>query len=207
MELGKFFTLFLISLLGAISPGPDFAIVTKNCISGNFRRGCLTALGVAAAIAVHVSYAIFGIAIIIMETPFLFHAIKYVGAAYLFYLGILLVREKAPSKVVKKVPDMVPQRKLNNPFISGFLCNLLNPKATLFIISLFSQFIVPSSAFYEKLALGCVVVFVTGLWFIFLSFLITHHRVQKHFHRFQFTITKIMGFVLCGVSLYVVLFS
>ena len=90
-------TIGLISLLGAMSPGPDFAIVTKNCLTGTFRTGVLTALGVSFALLVHVTYCLFGIALLIAETPALFLGLKYLGAAYLLYLGIRMLIEKRTS--------------------------------------------------------------------------------------------------------------
>ncbi len=73
MEITKIASVAFISLLGAISPGPDFAIVTKNCLSaGTFRAGYLTALGVASAVLIHVSYCLFGLAIVIQESLLFF---------------------------------------------------------------------------------------------------------------------------------------
>jgi RhtB (resistance to homoserine/threonine) family protein len=208
MDASIFSSIALISLLGAISPGPDFAIVVKNCLSGNFRTGFLTALGVASALVVHVTYCVFGIAVLIAESPLLFHSLQYFGAAYLLYLGIQLLREK--SKDMPKDPQHhAPQvkKRSKNAFLSGFLCNLLNPKATLFVLSLFTQFISPDMSLWEK-ALAASLLPLTGLaWFTLLSYLITHRMLQKHFSRFQFAITKIMGIVLCALAFYLIFTS
>jgi threonine/homoserine/homoserine lactone efflux protein len=71
---------------------------------------------------------------VIQESPLLFLILKYLGAAYLFYLGIMLLREKMSPEGAPEIPNSV--KKKHNPFISGFLCNLLNPKATLFGVKL-----------------------------------------------------------------------
>ncbi|MBI5346062.1 MAG: LysE family transporter [Chlamydiae bacterium] len=206
MEIGSFFAVAIISLLGAMSPGPDFAIVTKNCLKGNFKKGAFTAMGIAAALLIHVSYSILGIALVIVESPVLFQGIKYIGAIYLFYLGVLLIKEKASKNALDKTKTSL-SKMMHGPFISGFFCNLLNPKATLFILGLFTQFIQPNSPFYAKVVLGGIIVLIGLGWFVFLSFLITHHRLQKHFANFQFIIMKTMGVVLCLVSVYVAIFS
>jgi RhtB (resistance to homoserine/threonine) family protein len=198
MEISRLLSIAVISLLGAMSPGPDFAMVTKNCLNGSFRKGVMTTLGIASALSIHISYSVFGIAVLIYESPVLFHILKYLGAGYLFYLGIVLLREKGTQKVAEV-------KRGRSAFVSGFLCNLLNPKATLFIFSLFTQFIDPSMGLGNKTLLGLVILAVTLVWFIFLSYIITHKLVQKHFARFQFAIGKVMGFVLCFLALYIAL--
>lgn len=198
MELSKAFSIAAISLLGAMSPGPDFAIVVKNCLRGKFGDGFLTSAGVASALLIHVTYCLLGVALIIRESPFLFHLIKYAGAAYLFYLGVMLLKEKVTTDL-----SPISHVKKHNPFVSGLLTNLLNPKATLFILSLFTQFIDPSMNFWEKAFLGSEIAIVAFLWFTLLSYLVTHKLLQKHFARFQIIITKTMGGLLCLLALHV----
>ena len=205
MGLAKLLTIAMISFLAAVSPGPDFALVVRNCASGNFRSGFLTALGIAAGLLIQVALCLFGIALLIQESPLLYHLIKYLGAAYLFFLGFIFLREKVSQKSPEEIAK--DQRKKHNPFISGFLCNLLNPKATLFILSLFTQFVNPGMTFLEKSMFGSVISIVTFSWFVLLSYLLTHHLLQKHFARFQLVITRVMGVVLCFLSLYVAFFS
>lgn len=205
MDIAKISSIALISLLGAMSPGPDFAIVTKNCISGTFRTGVLTSLGVACALLVHVAYCLFGIAFLIAESPILFMALKYLGSAYLLYLGIMMLKEKlSPEGTPGEMKGRI--KKKHGPFISGFLCNILNPKATLFVLSLFTQFIDPEMSLWNKAALGGVIAVVGMAWFTLLSFLITHRLLQKHFAKFQFIITKVMGAALCLLAVYVAFF-
>jgi RhtB (resistance to homoserine/threonine) family protein len=206
MDFSKIFSIALIALLGAMSPGPDFAIVVKNCLRGKFIDGFWTSVGVAAALLVHVTYCLLGVAWIISESPFLFHLIKYIGAAYLFYLGVMMLKEKITDDNVADLAKTVHPKK-HNPFLTGLLTNLLNPKATLFILSLFTQFIDPTMNFWEKAFLGSEIAVIGFLWFVLLSYLITHRYLQKHFARFQKIITKTMGGVLCLLALYVALTS
>lgn len=200
MDFAKILTIAIIALFGAMSPGPDFAIVTKNCLSGNFRNGILSALGVGCALMIHLTYCVLGIALIIAESPTLFYTLKYIGAGYLFYLGIILLKDKTGPEGPSNKAQIQKGRKA---FISGFLCNLLNPKCTLFMLSLFTQFIDPRMSLFEKAIFAGVIFFVSLGWFIFLSFLITHRLFQKHFARFQLAISKVMGVMLCMLAFYV----
>ncbi len=200
MDFGSVGAVALISLLAAISPGPDFAIVTRNCLSGTFKAGVLTALGISCALLIHVSYCLFGLAIIIQESPLLFLILKYLGAGYLFYLGIMLLKEKMSPE---GTPAETRKGNKHRPFLSGFLCNLLNPKATLFMLSIFTQFIDPGMGFAGKAMMGGVVALTGFAWFVLLSYMITHRLLQKHFSRFQMVITKAMGIILCFLAVYV----
>jgi RhtB (resistance to homoserine/threonine) family protein len=199
MDIIKLSSIAFVSLLAAMSPGPDFALVAKNSLTGSFRRGLLTALGVGAALLIHATYCLLGIAVVIYESPLLFNVVKYMGAAYLFYLGIVLLKEKPSAG--RKISDGKPVK--HRPFVSGLVCNLLNPKATLFVLSLFTQFIDPGMRFLEKMAFGSVIAVVTFLWFALLSYLISHKHLQKHFARFQVTISKTMGIALCLLALFI----
>lgn len=200
MDLGSVATVAVISLLAAISPGPDFAIVTRNCLRGTFRAGFLTSLGITCALLVHVAYCLFGIAIVIQESPTLFLVLKYLGAGYLFYLGIMLLKEKMSPE---GAPEIAKETKKHKPFLSGFLCNLLNPKATLFVLSLFTQFVDSGMHFVWKAMMGSIFAMTTFVWFVLLSYLITHRLLQKHFAKFQMVITKAMGAILCVLAVYV----
>lgn len=202
MDISSVFTIALVALLGAMSPGPDFAIVTRNCISGTFRTGVQTSLGITCALLVHISYCIFGIAVLIFESPFLYNTLKYIGAAYLLYLGIMLLKEHTLKKHAdEKIKPLL--KKKHSPFVSGFLCNLLNPKATLFILSLFTQYIRPDMPLSNKILIGSIFPIVCFGWFTTLSYFITHHLFQKHFEGFQVVITKVMGVFLCLLAIYV----
>jgi threonine/homoserine/homoserine lactone efflux protein len=197
MDNPSFLTLALISLLGAMSPGPDLAIVMQSSLVGSFRTGLMTSLGVASALVIHVTCAIFGVAILIRDSPWLYQAIQYVGAGYLLYLGVLLLRKQMPERGANESSLIKGQ---GGGFRVGLLCNLLNPKATLFVLSLFTQFIHPSQHIGKKIGLG-IIIPLTGLaWFSLVSLLVTRSPLQAHLARGQRYITKGMGLLLCALA-------
>src|ERR1700722_9627545 len=77
----------LVSLLAAISPGPDFFVVVKNSLSHSRKMGFLTTLGVCLALLIHLSYTLIGIGVLITEGTVVYLLLKYAGAGYLFYIG------------------------------------------------------------------------------------------------------------------------
>jgi threonine/homoserine/homoserine lactone efflux protein len=196
MELQYIFdclSIAVIALLGAMSPGPDFAIVTRFALSGSRQSAILAALGVALAILVHVTYCALGIATLLVESPLLFRAIQIAGSLYLGYLGIKLL---LPSKE-GQLNATLPHRQA---FKEGFLCNLLNPKATLFIFGVFTQFATPHMPLYILFIYGLIISIVALGWFCTLSYLITHPLFKDHFAQWQSPIMKGMGLLLLIVA-------
>ena len=92
MYWAEFFTIAVAHLFAVASPGPDFAIVTRQCMSGGTRAGVWTSLGVSSAILLHVTYCILGVALLLAQSTTLFNSMKYLAAAYLVYLGVQSIR-------------------------------------------------------------------------------------------------------------------
>ena len=182
-----------LNLLGAMSPGPDFAIVARYGLSGSRRSALLATLGIGAALLIHVSYCLLGIAILVQNTPRLFHSIQTGGALYLGYLGIMLILSKGGGKLEGK-------RGHRKAFADGFLTNLLNPKATLFLLSLFAEFVPAETSLGAKAAYGAAIPLIAVGWFSFLSCFLTHPRFLSHLQRYQILFMRTMGALLIGLS-------
>ena len=133
-----------VQLLGLMSPGPDFAIVTKQAITHGRKTGIATAIGITAGISVHVGYSLLGLGYIMTQSILLFNVIKYAGAAYLIYIGIKSLLAKAPNSSAPDSPTPLAAPSYRKAITTGFLTNVLNPKATLFMFSLFTQVIGPA---------------------------------------------------------------
>lgn len=193
----------ITSLLGAMSPGPDFLIVVRNSLVYSRKMGFLTALGVALALIVHLTYTLASISFLIEFTT-LFTYLKYIGAFYLFYIGLtglklsILVRKK--EKALKK--------RYDNPIISswtalrqGFLTNLLNPTSAIFFISLFSQFISSETTISIRLEYALLIWCVSMGWLSLLAYLITAKFFQPKVDHFRHHIDGLMGSFLMLVGL------
>ena len=88
MYWSEFITIAVAHLLAVASPGPDFAVVLKQSVTGGTRQGILTSLGVGAGILIHVSYCLLGMSILFAQSDMLLTAMKYLAASYLAYLGV-----------------------------------------------------------------------------------------------------------------------
>ncbi len=205
-NLFEFFSLGLIVLLGAISPGPDFVLVTKNSLIGSRRMGILTGLGVALALLIHVLYSSLGLAVIIQQSKIVYTIIKYAGAAYLFYLGSQLIWKQKVRASEVKTENMGQEISAKQAFVSGFLCNILNPKAGLFVMGLFTQIVQPTISVAHLSLIASEIVLITFSWFALLSFILTHPSFNHRFKRIQPHLTLVMGILLIGFAFKLIFF-
>ena len=197
----QFLLIAVVHFLAVASPGPDFAIILKQSIRYNRRIAIYTSFGIATGIILHVTYSLVGIGLLIASDERLFSALKYIAASYFCYIAWHGLRAKKPQAVDNQqdVTQVVSQEKLpsvKKAFLTGFLINGLNVKATLFFVSLFSVVIAPETPFNIKLSYGLYMVLATAAWFSFLSYLLTQERVRKILQRKGYLLDRIMGVVL-----------
>ncbi len=197
----SFLTIGVVSLLAAMSPGPDFAVVVKNSLFGSRKIGLLTAIGVGLGILLHVAYSLVGIGFIISQSIIVFTLIKYIGALYLFYLAYQLLRSK------KTDGAELEHREINISSYAalreGFLANALNPKATLFFLSIFTQVIDPQTPLAFQALLGLEVSVIVMMWFTALACVITYQPMKSLFMKAHYYLMKLMGgaLIFLGIKL------
>lgn len=157
MPDGPAFALFLIAaFLLLITPGPAVLYIIARSIDQGRLAGIVSVLGIAVGALVHVATAALGLSALLVSSALAFTVVKYVGAAYLIYLGLrkLLSREEAQHSA-KTAP-----RRLMRIFFDGILVNLFNPKTALFFFAFLPQFIDPGRglAALQVLLLGLIFV-------------------------------------------------
>jgi RhtB (resistance to homoserine/threonine) family protein len=194
----QLFSIGFLILLSAMLPGPDFAMVTKNTIAHSRRAGFFTSLGIGCAVLVHMSYCLLGLAIVISRSLLLFNLVKYVGAAYLIYLGVSALRSGKTVRVGgdvglgrQDIPVLLALRQ-------GFFCNLLNPKATLFFLALFTVVIKPETPLVWQFGIAAEIFVIVILWFCGLTLLLSHPTVARGLEKAERYISKVLGVFLVG---------
>ena len=148
--------LFIVSgLLLNIVPGPDSLLIVSRSAGQGWRAGPAAALGIGAGTFVHVLGAALGLSAVLATSADAFTVVKYVGAAYLVYIGIRLCLGAARRQPDAAPAPPLPYRAL---FAQGFLSNVLNPKVALFFLAFVPQFITPTSPTKALafIALGCI---------------------------------------------------
>jgi RhtB (resistance to homoserine/threonine) family protein len=198
---GEFVTVIIVHLLAVASPGPDFAMVLRQSLVAGRKAAVWTSVGIGGGIMVHVVYTLLGLGLIISQSIQLFNVIKWVGAGYLLYIGWKSLR--ADSKQAVEF-DQITTRSdypVSRALRIGFLTNALNPKATLFFLSLFSVIIKPDTPQAIQLGYGIYMSIATGVWFCGLSLVLTQDRVRQGFARFGHWAERTMGAVLIALGI------
>ncbi|MCD5992939.1 LysE family transporter [Pseudomonas sp. CDFA 602] len=201
MYWAEFLTVALIHLLAVASPGPDFAVVVRESVTHGRKAGTWAALGVGSAIFVHVGYSLLGIGIIVSQSIVLFNALKWAAAAYLFYIGIKALRAKPAVVSDEAVSAPVGERTARGAYVSGFVTNGLNPKATLFFLSLFTVVINPHTPLLVQGGYGVYLAVATAVWFCLIARLFSQARVRAGFARLGHWFDRAMGGVLIALGL------
>ncbi|CAI0970639.1 Threonine efflux protein [Serratia ficaria] len=193
-----------IATLGMLSPGPDFFLVIKNAARYPRLAAMMSAFGVICGVATHMSYCVAGLAVVITTTPWLFNLLKYAGAVYLIWVGIQALLSRGGSKMnVGNLPRQ--QVSLKSAFVQGYLCNLLNPKATLFFLAVFTQVLQIDSGLGEKLWYAGIILGLSAVWWPVLVFLIQSGPVRRGLEKTQKIVDKLLGGMLIALGIKVAL--
>ena len=199
-----FGTIVGIHLLALISPGPDFVMAIKNSLQYSRKTGMWTAVGFGLGIAVHILYCLAGLALIISKSIIVFNGIKLLGAGYLIYIGIKSILSR--TSVIKVEGAQQKQNITAGQAIRmGFLTNILNPKATLFFLGLFTLVINPQTPKIIIGVSGLVMVINTIIWFSLVATFFTQKKVQNIFSRFQGVFNKTFGGLLIALGIKIAL--
>jgi threonine/homoserine/homoserine lactone efflux protein len=187
-----------VSLLLAVTPGPDMALVTKNALAHGRRGVVLTTTGIAVALAIWVSATAFGLSALLRASGELLFVLKLVGAAYLAYLGVrtLLESRQRPADLLADAPAPAPAHAI---FRQGFLSALSNPKLGVFFVTFLPQFVAPGQALLPRLLeLGLIFAVIGWTWMIVYGLFITRIREIITAPRVRQWMQRVTGVVLLG---------
>lgn len=166
---------FLIAaVVLAITPGPGIAYVVARTVAGGRSEGLASCFGTGLGGLVHVLAAAFGLSLVIAQSAWAFNLLKYLGAAYLLYLGIRMLLRKDAVAQTQVVESQGPRRAL----LEGILVEALNVKTALFFLAFLPQFVVATEALVPQMVLmGCICVFLNTLVDVIAVF--AAHRLLK----------------------------
>jgi threonine/homoserine/homoserine lactone efflux protein len=194
-----------VSLVVIITPGPDTALTIRNTLLGRRAGGVATAAGVAVGLCCWAVATSFGVVALLVASEPVFLAIKYVGAAYLVFLGVLALREalrRQPADRPIPAATDAPALKPVAAFRQGIISNLGNPKMAVFFASLLPQFVPTSQASVGAfLMLGSSFAVLTFTWLVLYAVVIARIGAllqRRHVRRW---LEAVMGTLLVGFGL------
>ena len=173
-----FLSAAIAHLLAVMSPGPDTAIIFQQSFAKGRNSGILTALGIGFGIFLHCLLAISGISILLYSTEEARFVIKILGASYLIFVGFqsLLLQDSSEPKTRTII--------FTHPFLIGLITNILNIKAFLFTVSLFSFINLQPDSLMSWIYLFYFPV-ITAAWFSFVSYALTHDALGDIFDQYN----------------------
>ena len=182
-----------ITFLIMISPGQDMVLVMRNTLVSGRSAGLWSSVGVLTGNAVHMTYCALGIGWLISQSIVAFSVLKYAGAAYLIYLGIVSLRAGGPSI------DSAAARSGHRDrswFLQGLFNNVLNPKGTLFYLGVFTMVITPETSWGMTLVLVmCMKTVSATFWAVFVCTL-DQPVVRRFLQRSQRVVNRVFGALL-----------
>ena len=193
-------TVTIIHLLALISPGPDFIVAVKNSLTYSRKVGIFTALGFGLGITIHLFYCIGGLAILVSQSIIIFNLLKLLGAGYLIFIGLKTIISKSSRVVINNKTNKSEISALKAVEI-GFLTNVLNPKATLSLLSLFTIVISPDTPSYILAILCAIMILSTIIWFTLVSIFFTQKKLITAYNKIQGIFNKVLGGLLIGLGI------
>lgn len=190
----------VVHLLAAASPGPDFVLVSQQTLAHGRRTGLWCSLGIALGLSVHIAYSALGLAAVIAHSTQALWLIKILGGGYLLYLGIRGLRAR-PGQVSDIEARGEAPRSAWRTLGMGVLCNVLNPKAPLYFVSLFTVVLSPSMPLGQIAVYGLWMMLIQLGWFSAVTLVLAHPALNRRFQRFGHWIDRLLGGAMVALGI------
>jgi RhtB (resistance to homoserine/threonine) family protein len=197
--LPEFLTIVVAHALAVASPGPDFALVLRQSLAHGRRTAVWSSIGIGCGLSIHIGYCILGLGYFLKNSEVALATVKYLGAAYLAWVGVQALRARARAGDVDLAAGATAPTD-GAAWTTGFLVNVLNPKAALFFISLFPLAVSVTTPKLVQVGYGVWMTLATVAWFSFVSVVFTREDVRRRFLRHGHWIDRALGVVFIGFA-------
>ena len=196
----EFGSVALAHALAVASPGPDFTLVLRQSLVHGRRTAVASAVGIGTGILVHVTYSLLGVGTLVRHQPAVFTGLKIAGAVYLAWLGWQALRTPPPATAQPASTTPETDRVERGAWRQGFLTNVLNVKASLFFIALFSLGVSPTTPAVVQAVYGLWMAGATMAWFSIVAFGFARSRFRAAYLRGAVWIDRLLGVVFLGFA-------
>ncbi len=201
--LPEFLTLAVAHALAVASPGPDFAVVLRQSLRHGRCAALWASVGIGCGLCIHITYSLLGLGLLLTKSATALTVVKWLGAAYLAWLGVQALRalpRKDETEVLSVGSAKEDAPTARAAWTTGFLVNVLNPKAALFFISLFPLAVSPATPRLIQVGYGLWMTLTTVAWFSFVALVFTRTEVRRAFLRHGHWIDRALGLVFLGFA-------
>lgn len=204
MEIFANWLLFAsINLAATMSPGPAFAMTVRTSMAYDRRAALFMALGLGLGVGAMVAIILGGFAVLLSQSVFLYTIFRYIGAAYLAYIGFkaLFSKKHYTADISPNIAAM--QKTISNwgAIRLGFLTNVLNPKGMVFFSAIYTQFVDPHTSWQVLVIYALTSMILETAWFSAVSLVLTDLRIKRRFMSFAHWIERVCGGLLIALGL------
>lgn len=203
MEISIIISFAIVAGLLVISPGPNGLLVAKTVATQSQKHGFANVFGFITAFYIQGSLVVFGLALVLVQSILLFTIVKYLGAAYLCWIGIKALREMRKNKsTLATQSNSAKKQSIRAAFIEGLLTNVLNPKTSMFYIAVFPQFLpIEQMSAVNVYSLVTLHVCLNAIWFGLMVLLLSRLKHLTNSSKVQRWIKGFTGLVFIGFGL------
>ncbi|MEY3197371.1 MAG: amino acid transporter LysE [Pseudomonadota bacterium] len=199
-HINSIITLVTIFMAALVSPGPDFALIVKHSLTHSRKIAIYTALGIALGDIAHNIYILIGVGEFLINNELAMRWFTYIGATYLIYIGYQGIVSKPTSHSFghsKTKGDITPKRAI----IIGFMTCLLNPKAVLFITSMFAVVLTPETPVSIMFLYAIITFTQCFIWYVVVAIFLSTEIIRSKIIHIEHWINRVTGVILAGIGI------
>ncbi|MCH2041194.1 MAG: LysE family translocator [Saccharospirillaceae bacterium] len=200
MTLTSWLSLVAICVLGALTPGPSLAVILKQSMNNDAKHGMVAGTSHAMGVGLWAVLTIFGLGVLVNESPLLFSILTYAGAAYLAWMGVQALR--AGSNEIQPLTN--GRSEYLQAARDGLMISLLNPKLAIFFLALFSQFISANDSMADQLLMIATVTLIDGCWYALVALVLSRAGLLQTLANHSQPINKLTGIIFIALAVRVI---
>ena len=190
MDIESLLGMSFVCAMGAISPGPSLAVVLRNTISGGRTQGVMTGVGHGIGFSIYAFIAVMGLSSLLLANKKLFYLLQGTGALVLIWLAFNMIIHKQSVGIEKY------EKSGYKGFYEGFMIAFLNPKILVFLVAVFSQFLIQDITYSGRLIMAMIAGIIDTIWYVFVAAVLAGTTIADILRTNAPIIDRLIGVVL-----------
>ena len=190
MDIESLLGMSFVCAMGAISPGPSLAVVLRNTISGGRTQGVMTGVGHGIGFSIYAFIAVMGLSSLLLANKKLFYSLQGTGALVLIWLAFNMIIHKQSVGIEEY------EKSGYKGFYEGFMIAFLNPKILVFLVAVFSQFLIQDITYSDRLIMAMIAGIIDTIWYVFVAAVLAGTTIADILRTNAAIIDRLIGVVL-----------